>query len=84
MWVPLEKLKKIKDKWQGAVITGRMKQREFFYNFYSLSFLSQIPEFLTVGICRDKSALRDEGYAWVPETRDFTENSGKYSENPNF
>ena len=31
-----------------------------------------------------KSALRDEGYAWVPETRDFTENSGKNSENPKF
>ena len=31
-----------------------------------------------------KSALRDEGYAWVPKTRDFTENSGKYSKNPKF
>ena len=31
-----------------------------------------------------KSALRDEGYAWVPKTQDFTENSGKYSENINF
>ena len=31
-----------------------------------------------------KSVLRDEGYAWVPKTRDFTENSGKNSENPKF
>ena len=33
---------------------------------------------------RTKSALRDEGYAWVPKTLNFTENSGKSSENPNF
>ena len=52
MWVPLEKKE---DKWQGAVGTGRTKQRDnFFLNFYSLSFLSHIPEFLTVGIRRDK------------------------------
>ena len=31
-----------------------------------------------------KSAIRDEGYAWVPKTRDFLENSGKNSKNPNF
>ena len=32
-----------------------------------------------------KSALRNEGYAWVPKTRDFTKNSGKKnSKNPNF
>ena len=33
---------------------------------------------------RTKNALRDEGYAWVPKTRDFTENSSKSLENPNF
>ena len=31
-----------------------------------------------------KSAIRDEGYAWVPKTRDFNENSGKNLENPKF
>ena len=31
-----------------------------------------------------KSALRDESYAWVSKTRDFTENSSKNSKNPNF
>ena len=31
-----------------------------------------------VGI-NTKSTLRDEGYAWVPKTQDFTENSGKNS-----
>ena len=31
-----------------------------------------------------KSALRDEGYAWVPKTQDFIENSGKNSENLKF
>ena len=31
-----------------------------------------------------KSVLRDEGYVWLPKTQDFTENSGKNSENPNF
>ena len=33
---------------------------------------------------RTKVYLRDEGYTWVPKTRDFTENSGKSSENPKF
>ena len=28
-----------------------------------------------------ESALRNEGYAWEPKTRDFTENLGKNSEN---
>ena len=31
-----------------------------------------------------ESALRDEGYAWVPETQDFTENSGKNLKFPKF
>ena len=31
-----------------------------------------------------KVYLCNEGYTWVPKTRDFTENSGKRSENPNF
>ena len=63
-------------------------QRVFFlfFSFYFSNLLSQIHGNLTFGIRRDKneSALRDEGYAWVPETWDFTENSGKYSENPKF
>ena len=33
---------------------------------------------------RTKVYLHDEGYAWVQKIRDFTENSGKSSENPNF
>ena len=31
-----------------------------------------------------KSALRDEGYAWLPKTQDFTENLGKNLKNPKF
>ena len=31
-----------------------------------------------------KSALCDEGYVWVPKTRDFIENSGKNSEKSKF
>ena len=31
-----------------------------------------------------KSVLRDESYAWVSKTHDFTENSGKNSKNPKF
>ena len=31
-----------------------------------------------------KVYLRDEGYAWIQKIRDFAENSGKSSKNPNF
>ena len=57
-----------------------------FFNFFLSSLFLRFmeigpPEF--VGL-RTKSALRNEGYAWVPKTRDFAENSGKSSENSNF
>ena len=54
--------------------------------FFSLSFLSQIHENLIVGFRRDKheKCSTDEGYAWVPETQYFIENSGKNSKNPKF
>ena len=55
----------------------------FFLNFYFSNLVSHIHGNLIVGI-NTKSALRDEGYVWVPETRDFTENSGKYLKNPKF
>ena len=61
--------------------------RNFFLIFFLSLFLSHIYENRTVGIRRIKneSALRNEGHAWVQKkTRDFTENSGKSSENPNF
>ena len=76
MWVPL---KKIKNKSQNAWNDGQKAFERFFlfFLFCLLLVISQIHEILIVGI-NTKSALRDEGYAWVPETRDFTENSGKY------
>ena len=59
----------------------RCRESFIFFSFYFSNLLSQIYGNLTVGFRRDKqeSALRDEGYAWVPETPDFTENSGKNS-----
>ena len=62
-------------------------RREIFYLFIlSLHFFfrfTKIGPLEFVGQ-RTKVYLRDEGYAWVPETRDFTEDSGKSSKNPNF
>ena len=48
-----------KKKNKVTAVGGRTKIREerervVFFSFYSFSFLSQIPEFLTVGIRRDK------------------------------
>ena len=56
-----------------AVAESVSEERVFFLNL-SLSLF----------LIFTKSALHDEGYAWIPETRDFIKNSGKYSENPNF
>ena len=64
------------------MISQREKKIYFFFSLFFLRF-TEIRPWEFVGI-NTKSALRDEGYAWVPETRDFTEKSGKYSENPNF
>ena len=61
-------------------------EREFFLKKISLSFFlrsTKIGPSDFIGINR-KSALLDEGYAWVPKTRDFIENSGKNLENPKF
>ena len=57
---------------------GGKEEIDFLKFFFSL-FIYQIYENRTIGIRRIKneSALRDEGYAWVLKTRDFTENSGK-------
>ena len=59
--------------------------RKFLF-IYFLSLLSSIYGNRTVGIRRGKkrSALLDEGYAWEPKTRDFTEFLIKNSENPMF
>ena len=57
MWVPLGKKKKKRNIIVRNSETDRTKfeKREvLFFYFFSLSFLSQIPEFLTVGFCRDK------------------------------
>ena len=64
-------------KWEKQTIGEKVceeKKRFFFFIFFS--FLSQIHG----NIERTKSVLRDEGYAWVPKSRDFTKNSGKNSE----
>ena len=59
---------------------------EIFFYFSSLLFFLSFTEFRPLEFVEQimKVYLRDEGYAWVPKIRDFTENSGKSSENPNF
>ena len=66
---------------------GEERWRNFFLIFFS--YLHLFIRFTEIGPSefvgpKTKSALRDEGYAWVPKTRDFAENSGKSSKNPNF
>ena len=58
----------------------------FIFIFFLLSLLSSIYGNWTVGIRRGKKekALLDEGYAWEPKTRDFSEFSIKNSKNPMF
>ena len=77
-WVPLKKTNKIKNKQTkrqtvGSLGRERGKVRNFFFFLFS-SFLSHIYKNRTVRILRIKneSVLRDEGYAWVPKTRDFS------------
>ena len=92
MWVPLkEKEKEKKTKSKPQMTDGRESihmQREFsiflvfIFQIFFLRFTKIWPSDF-VGQ-RMKSALCDEGYAWVPKTQDFTENSGKNSENPKF
>ena len=81
MWVPLNK--KI-NKHPNQIETDRVREvrENFFFLFFLSSFLYQIHGNRTVEILwiKNESALRNEGYAWVPKTRDFTENSGKNSE----
>ena len=59
---------------------------ENFFYFSFLCFFLRFTEFRPLEFVgqRMKVYLRDEGYTWVPKTWDFTENSGKTSENPNF
>ena len=67
--------------------TVREHPQRGFNFFFSLIFVflrfTEIRSSDFVGI-NTKSALRDEGYARGPKARDFTENSSKYSKNPNF
>ena len=54
-------------------------EAELYFYFSLLVFFSDSRKSdrrISVGIST-KSAIRDEGYAWVPKIRDFTENSGK-------
>ena len=90
MWVPYEK-KKIFENKRNETDRGMLRKKkqtaeELYFYFSSILFFLRFMSFLPSKFVEinTKSALRDEGYAWVPETRDFTENSGKYSKNPNF
>ena len=55
--------------------TGGFDFLIYFYFYFLLSLLSSIYGNRTVRIRRGKKqrALLDEGYAWEPKTRDFTE-----------
>ena len=87
MWVPLKNKNKKNTKGARTVTESVERRREiFFLKFSSLYFFLRFTEIGPSELIgpRTKSALRDEGYPWVPKTRDFAENSGKSSENPNF
>ena len=75
----IKKTKKMKNIKRKVTRTEDCLGRNCFLFYFLFSYLSQIHGNRTVGIRRIKneSALRDEGYAWVPKTRDFTENSDK-------
>ena len=89
-----KKIKKIKKNYLVSYDIGHRQMKGernecerfilFYFNF--LSLLSSIYGNRTIGIRRGKkqSALLDEGYAWEPKTRDFTEFSIKISKNPMF
>ena len=64
-----KKKNKTKRQTVGREQRAAWEGEEFFFFFLFCSFLSQIYENRTVGIRRIKneSALRDEGYAWVPK-----------------
>ena len=92
IWVPLEKKKTTNThnseefERKETDRTRFRKERSFFLIFFSFLFFLRftkigLSEFVGPGT---KSSLRDEGYAWVPKTWDFIENSGKNSKNPNF
>ena len=92
MWVSLKKNKKNKRKNKKEADGDRRGcvrkkgERLLLLFFYFLSLLSSIYRNRTVEIRRGKkkSALLDEGYAWEPKTRDFTEFLIKNYENPIF
>ena len=72
---------KIKTKFQKetdrdeTVRESRERVFDLLFLFFLLSLVSSIYGNRTVGFSlgKKKSALLDEGYAWEPETRDFTE-----------
>ena len=76
-------LKKIKDKKkskEGADIEegadrGLRRGRIFFFSLHFFIRFTKIGPLEFIGR-RMKVYLLDEGYAWVPKTRDFTKNSG--------
>ena len=81
------KKKKNKNKRQtGKGVENEKSEREKDIFFSSLYFLLRFTKILSSKFVgpRTKSALCDEGYAWVQKTQDFAKNSGKSSENPNF
>ena len=69
-----KKKTKAKTKWNvWNEQKGRWKGEKIFDFFFSL-VISQIYENLTVGFrhAKNENVLRNEGYAWVPKTQDFT------------
>ena len=86
MWVPLSikkrKTNKTKKKKKEMIISfgrgsedGERKFKFFLFSNFSLRFTEFRP--LDFVGSNTESALRYEGYAWEPKTRDFIENSGK-------
>ena len=86
---PIKKKEK-KDKKKSKGRENRLREERRIVFFFLIFFLSPLflrfteIELFEFVMLRTKSALRDEGYAWVPKTRDFAEKSGKSSENPIF
>ena len=78
MWVPLKKKKKkniiVRNSNRRRRTKRDLEKREKFFNFFLFFFFLRFTEIGSSEFVgpRTKIALRDEGYAWVPKTRDFT------------